>query len=330
MTGNIPTPEALPLRPPYDPALQPILNILDPKIFESLESLRKVSSAYSAETILTLCPDLKHEEHTAAGTDGAVPLAVFTRKSSSNKSRPAVYVVHGGGQISGNRFSALDNTIHFFEGIDIVTISVEYRLAPEFPAPAALNDSYAGFVWVVNHAKELGIDPAKIIILGVSGGAPIAAGCAMLVTRNQDTKLLGQMLLTPMLDDRPHHASAKQFANTGPWCGKVNQMAWDFVLGKDRTEDQEVSELVVPARATDLTGLPPTFLDVGEAEVFRDEAVAYASALWRFGVSAELHVWKGGFHVFDMDVPGNKMAAVAIASVAAKKSWIRRLLELDS
>ncbi|KAJ5597610.1 hypothetical protein N7537_007694 [Penicillium hordei] len=157
----------------------------------------------------------------------SVTLSVFTSKSFTNHSRPAVYIIHGGGQIAGDRFSAIDSLIRLFEGIDFVILSVEYRLALEHPAPAALNDSYAGLVWVADHAAELGIDPAQIMILGGSGGGPIAAGCSLLERQNQHPtlNLLAQMLITPMLDDQGQTLSAKQFEHVGPWCAATNQMA---------------------------------------------------------------------------------------------------------
>jgi acetyl esterase/lipase len=321
------------LHPPYDPELEVILNRLDLSALDTIEKIRALSSTATAASVLAAVPGLVHAEHTAPGPDGPVLLSIFSQESSTKTARPAVYVVHGGGQISGNRFSGLTSVMRYFEGLDVVTVAVEYRLAPEHPAPAALHDTYAGLVWAVEHAAQIGIDPERVLIVGGSGGAPIAAGCSMLAMRNQSPRLHAQMLLAPMLDDRGIMASAKQFERHGPWCGTINQMAWDCVLGPDRgSTGQEVGELVAPARATDLTGLPATFIDVGEAEVFRDEAVAYAMLLWKSGVSTELHVWKGAFHGFDMDLPGivGKEAAVAAASVSAKKSWVRRILAADT
>lgn len=226
------TPPAM-LRPPYDPALQPNLDALDLSLFDTIDKIQAVTPASSAETVLAGVPHMQHAEYIADSLDGPVTLSVFTNKSSTNRSRPAVYIIHGGGQIAGDRFTSLDSVIRLFEGIDIVAIAVEYRLAPEHPAPAALNDSYAGLAWIADHAIELGIDPAQIMILGGSGGGPIAAGCSLLARQNQHPtlNLLAQMLLTPMLDDRGQTVSAKQFEHVGPWCGATNQMAWDCVLG---------------------------------------------------------------------------------------------------
>ncbi|KAL3456979.1 Alpha/Beta hydrolase protein [Aspergillus heterothallicus] len=328
MSSPTPPPEIL--RPPYDAELQPKLDAIKTSIFESVEAIRAVSNVFSLETALAGLPHMEHSGHVVKTLDGPVELSIFTNKGSTSPCRPAVYIVHGGGQISGTRFSAVDSIIRWFDGIDIVAVCVEYRVAPEHPAPAALNDSYAGLFWVFENASKLRIDPARIMIMGGSGGGPIAAGCALLARENQHVNLVAQMLVCPMLDDRGETASAQQFRDQGPWNGTTNQMAWDCVLGRDRPS--QVDHLVAPARATDLTGLPQTFIDAGEAEVFRDEAVAYASLLWKCGVSTELHVWRGAFHGFEMEMPGvdaGKEAAVAKASLDAKKSWIRRVFQID-
>jgi acetyl esterase/lipase len=197
-------------------------------------------------------------------------------------------------------------------------------------------------------AEELGIDRERIMVVGVSGGAPIAAGCAMRAAQDHlkagkgksegegdsecPPRLCGQLLSTPMLDDRVDTFSSKQYmSDGGPWTAETNRMAWDCVLGPEHrdSDSNSVSPLIAPARATaaDLAGmapaLAPAFIDVGAAEVFRDEAVAYASVLWETGVSAELHVWPGAWHGFDAMVPD---APVSRAAREAKRGWIRRVL----
>jgi acetyl esterase/lipase len=125
-----------------------------------------------------------------------------------------------------------------------------------------------------------------------------------------------------MLDDRDSTASSRQYTQTGSWSRESNDTGWTALLG-DRRKTERVSTYAAPARATDLTGLPPAFVDVGSAEVFRDEAVAYASALWAAGVQAELHVWAGGFHMFHGPAP---TAALSVAAVRERADWVRRAL----
>ncbi|KAH7136210.1 Alpha/Beta hydrolase protein [Dactylonectria macrodidyma] len=314
------------LRPPYDPLLMPAVEASKSTLPEILDvhSLRKIAGDFSLETTLKNCPNFVHSEHMIPGFragDAPVLVSIFKPKNLPSADLPAVYCIHGGGQVAGTRFSALDVIINYFEGIEVVIVAVEYRLAPEHRAPAALHDSYAGLVWTAEHAADLGIDPSKILILGGSGGAPITAGCAILCRNNKKPYPLAQMLLTPMLDDRDCTASSKQFARDGPWCGTTNRMAWGHVLGSARG-GPDVSELVAPARATDLEGVAPAFIDAAECEVFRDEAVAYASQLWKCGVPAELHVWPGAYHGFDML---EQAAPVATAARDAKLNWIKRI-----
>ena len=125
-----------------------------------------------------------------------------------------------------------------------------------------------------------------------------------------------------MLDDRDATVSSAQIDGVGLWDRQSNRMGWTCLLGERRGTD-EVSIYAAPARATDLSGLPPAFIDCGSAEVFRDEDVAYASALWAAGVQAELHVWPGGFHGFDMVAPDS---ALSKAMLAARRAWVARLL----
>ncbi|OQV07615.1 hypothetical protein CLAIMM_12020 [Cladophialophora immunda] len=313
-------------RPPFDPAFRGFLAALRQEDYSSVEKIRGRLDAEAEARYLAKFPDMEKAEFNIPGPEdnsrGIVTLSVYRSKTSTKGARPAVYNIHGGGQISRDRFAGLEAVGDWFSGIDVVLVSVEYRLAPEHPAPAALNDSFAGLVWVAEHAANLGIDPSKIMVLGVSGGAPIAAACAVLARDWRHPNLCAQLLSTPMLDDRVNSVSARQFEDDGLWSARTNRMAWDCVLGSERG-GPNVSELVSPSRATDLKGVAPAFIDVGDAEVFRDEAVAYASVLWKSGISTELHVWPGGFHAFDIFVPD---APVSKAAIAAKRSWIRRVL----
>ncbi|KAL3443171.1 Alpha/Beta hydrolase protein [Aspergillus insuetus] len=324
-------------RPPFDPSLEAALAIplLHPDNFSTLEAIRAQRNIFTIPNFLAKFPDLTHKEYTvpAAPDNSRSPviiLSVLTPKTSPSphSPRPAIYNIHGGGQIAGTRFAGLEFIAAWYRNLDVVIITVEYRLAPEHPAPAALDDSYAGLVWVANHAAELGIDPGRILVQGVSGGGPIAAACAITARDKGYPRLCAQLLSTPMLDCRGDSVSTRQYAEHGPWNGRTNRLAWRCVLGgnsKVASSVEKVSELVSPSLASDLAGVAPAFIDVGGAEVFRDEAVAYASTLWKSGVSAELHVWGGCWHGFDMLAPD---VPVSRAATAVKVDWIRRVLGL--
>lgn len=212
------------------------------------------------------------------------------------------------------------------EELGLAVISVEYRLAPETPHPGQIEDVYAGLVWTAAHASDLGVDPARIVVAGGSAGGGLTAALALLARDRGGPAILGQMPLYPMLDDRNDTVSARQLVGRGVWDRTANDTGWTALLGESRG-GPEVSPYAAPARASDLSGLPPVFIDVGSAETFRDEAVAYATRIWAAGGVAELHVWPGAFHGFDLLAP---WAQVSQEARAARVRWLRRLLASSS
>jgi acetyl esterase/lipase len=159
-------------------------------------------------------------------------------------------------------------------------------------------------------------------VAGGSAGGGLAAAVALLARDRGGPPLLAQLLMCPMLDDRNDTPSAQQMAGLGVWDRTSNETGWTALLGAARG-GPDVSPYAAPARATDLSGLPPAFIDVGSAETFRDEAVTYASRIWQAGGVAELHVWPGGFHGFAALAP---QAAVSREANNAQRSWLRRVL----
>ncbi|MDG3017008.1 alpha/beta hydrolase [Speluncibacter jeojiensis] len=241
---------------------------------------------------------------------------------SAGPARPGIYQIHGGGMILGNRFFGIDGLADLVLRTGAVGVSVEYRLAPEHPGPAAAEDCYAGLCWFAGNAAALGVDPERILVGGASAGGGLSAAVALMARDRGGPAIAGQLLDCPMLDDRNETVSARQYDGIGAWDRNNNDTAWDAILGADRHTDA-VSPYSAPARATDLSGLPPAFVTVGAAEVFRDEAIAYAGRIWAAGGTAELHVWSGGYHGFSGFSAGT---AVATASDAARLSWIDRVL----
>ncbi len=229
--------------------------------------------------------------------------------------------IHGGGMVLGSA-RADTSPIGYTADAGCVTVSVDYRLAPEHPYPAQLDDCYAALTWLAGQAADLGVEPGRIAIGGGSAGGGLAAATALLARDRGGPALAYQMLVAPMLDDRMDTPSSTAFTDPAMgWTSASNRYAWRALLG-DAAGGADVSPYAAPARATDLTGLPPTYLCVGELEVFRDECVAYALRLLQAGVPTELHVYPGAFHGWEI-LPD---AEISRRSVAERTAALRRAL----
>ncbi|AHH20064.1 putative carboxylesterase [Nocardia nova SH22a] len=265
---------------------------------------------------------LTQRDITIKGYEGVdLEVTVIARADHKGKG-PGLYHLHGGGMMVGHRRVGAPTFVPWVADHDAVLVTVDYRLAPEFPDPYPVEDCYAGLVWTVEHADELGIDPDRIVIVGQSAGGGLSAGTALLARDRKGPRLLGQVLCYPMLDDRHETVSADQCADGLIWSRTSSETAWDAYLGRQR-ENGNISHYAAPSRATDLSGLPPAYIDCGSNELFRDENIAYANALWEAGVQTELHVWAGAFHGFDTIATD---AAIVHAAHAARASWIARVL----
>lgn len=268
-------------------------------------------------------------DHVIDGPRGEITLSRIGPRGGTTMA-PAVYFIHGGGRLIGDRFFTLSayHLVEWAATLGLVVVTVEYRLAPEHPGQAAVDDCYAGLVWLEANADALGVDPSRIILAGPSGGGGLAAGTALLARDLGGPNLLAQLLWCPQVEHRSDSTSALQFgvdAGVGvTWSREEDRYAWNVILGEGH-EDREVSSYLAANRAEDLRGLPPTFIDVGSNEVFRDPVVAYASKLWAAGVSAELHVWPGAFHGFDALFPETP---VSNAARLVHENWLRRILDL--
>jgi acetyl esterase/lipase len=316
-------------RPPFDPELEAVLTVLNEQLPvtltpEMIPVLRQnpMMLAEAALDELLSQNGLARRDVTIPGYGGDEIAASVIAREGRTGIGPGIYHTHGGGMILGSRLDGVASMLDWIVRHDAVLVTAEYRLAPEFPDPYPVEDCYAGLVWTAEHAADLGIDPALILIAGASAGGGLAAGTALLARDRQGPALVGQLLICPMLDDRDQTVSTHQVDGVGVWDRGSNLTGWTALLG-DRRGTDDVSIYAAPARATDLSGLPPAYIDCGSVEVFRDEDVAYATGLWESGVQAELHVWAGGFHGFDMMAAH---AAVAQAAIAARDSWVDRVL----
>ncbi|WP_259470977.1 alpha/beta hydrolase [Streptomyces sp. 1114.5] len=248
---------------------------------------------------------------------------VSARPAGVREPLPLLYYLHGGGMVTGNAWSVLPRLLRTWAlPLGLAVVSVEYRLAPRTRFPGAVEDCYAGLSWVFEHADALGVDARRVVVGGKSAGGGLAAALALLVRDRGGPAPAGQLLLSPMLDDRGDTFSSHQLAGHDTWDRTSNATAWQALLG-DRYGAADLSPYAAPARATDLSGLPAAYVEVGSAETFRDEAVAYADAIWRAGGDAELHVWPGACHGFDTLAPD---AALSQDAQEARTRWLRRVL----
>ncbi|MCB5169052.1 alpha/beta hydrolase [Streptomyces bambusae] len=328
MSGVPPTPPP----PAFDPELGAALAALDEEVREPVtpENLAAVQERDAVRRprpgVRELADGGRFEvaEHRVPGHAGAPDVTlVSARPAGAVGPLPLLYYLHGGGMITGNAWSVLPGVLREWAlPLGLAVVSVEYRLAPQARYPEPLEDCYAGLLWAAGNADRLGVDPDRIVVGGKSAGGGLAAALALLVRDRGGPALIGQLLLCPMLDDRGVTFSSRQMAGVDLWDRTSNTTAWQALLG-DRWGDEELPPYAAPARAVDLSGLPPAYVDVGAAETFRDEDVAYADALWRAGGQAELHVWPGAFHGFDSVAP---RAAVSRDAAQARTRWLRRLL----
>src|SRR5688500_10473780 len=245
-----------------------------------------------------------HPASTIAIRDVAVPgpqgdpaaiMRIYSPPASTEP-RPCVYWSHGGAYIFGTNVMRYAGCVQTAEPHDCVVVSVGYRLAPEHPFPAPLEDCYAGRAWTAAHADELGIDRERIVIMGQSAGGGLAAALALLVRDRAEIPLCYQLLIYPMIDDRNTSTSSQLV--TKVWTREANLLGWRCYLGHEPGVG-DVSPYAAAARADDLRGLAPAFIGVGTLDVFRDENIEYAQRLLAAGVPTELHVYPGAPHGFE-------------------------------
>ena len=322
MTDRSGTPE----RPPYDAelarALPGLRGLAPPTITAEMIPALRVPSNHALVQEMLERLGAKSEDVVLAGYGGdEIAASVITRERRSGVG-PGFVHLHSGGMILGTRFDGIEQFVAWAVRYDGVLVTVDYRLAPEFPDPYPVEDSYAALQWTAAHASQLRIDPESLFVVGASAGGGLAAGAALLARARSGPALAGQLLSYPMLDDRARTPSNAQFEGVGVWDRLSNITGWTALLGT-RYGTDDVSESAAPARTEDHRGLPPAYLEVGSAEIFRDECVAYASALWAAGVDAELHVWPGAFHACDLLAP---TAIVSRRMATARDAWIARML----
>jgi len=261
-----------------------------------------------------------------APVDGGpdVRMVVMNPPSQATK-RGAVLHLHGGGMVVGTPDRAVADKPQLALEHDCVVVSVDYRLAPETPFPGPQEDNYAALLWLAGNAAALGVDPARIVVMGESAGGGLAAALALMARDRRGPRIAGQVLIYPMLDWRTGGADdVYRNRHTGEfvWTREKNRFGWDALRGDYRPDDHRKGWFS-PALAEDLSGLAPAYISTGALDLFLDEDLDYARRLIDCGVQTELHVYPGAIHAFEM-VPDTGLAAQAAMDLRRAMS---RLLE---
>jgi acetyl esterase len=302
-----------------DPEILPVLDLM-PVLDLTKMSLADIRAGAGADRYGEMpAPVVVPETHFAEGRDGApdVRLLVYNPPSES-RNRGAILHIHGGGMILGTADMSQMVYPDIARAQDIVVVSVDYRLAPETPFPGPQEDCYAGLDWLAAHASELGVDLSRVIVMGESAGGGLSAALAQMVRDRGAHQLAGQVLIYPMLDHRTGGADCQHNnPTTGEfiWTRHSNIFGWAALQGSYAVDDTRAGWFS-PARATDLGGLPPTFISVGALDLFLDEDMEYARRLSAAGVPVELHVYPGAFHGFNM-MPGARLTEQAMRDTLA-------------
>jgi acetyl esterase/lipase len=307
--------------PEYFEVLKPLLPVLAKRpqlTLDSIVSSRKARDA-GIEALLSRlpdCPDVETTYHSTHAPDGCTVSIIKLAKSNVPSGSPtsALLHFHGGGMIVGSAQMYVRPLSQMVQHTGIPIFTVDYRLAPEHTGTALVDDCYAALVWLQHNAQEHNVDASRVAVYGESAGGGLAAGLALMARdRKLQPPIAKQILVYPMLDDRNMTPNAI-LEPLAFWKTADNIVAWTAVLGKDKTgkPDAEVSSFVAPARAQTLAGLPPTYIDVGELDIFRDEDIAYATKLMAKNIPTELHVYSGVPHAFEALAPNISVAQRAL------------------
>ena len=292
-----------------DPEILPILALFDPADI-TRETLPAVRVSAGERMAAVPPPALAPRRETVAGRGGAPDVTVLVYDPPSNhRSRPVFLHMHGGGMILGSAAMSTMSAPQIALDFDTVVVSVDYRLAPETPFPGPQEDNYAALDWVVANASTLGVDPTRIVVGGESAGGGLAAALAIMARDRGEFEVIGQVLTYPMLDHRvggPDDPFSNPTTGEFVWTRAKNRFGWESLRGDYLLDDDRIG-WYSPARAADLSGLPPTYIATGTLDLFFDENLDYARRLTAAGVPVEVHAYPGAFHAFNA-LPTTRLA----------------------
>ena len=288
-----------------DPQLDDVLAHLPVVDFENYEAFRATSDSVGAARAAEVDPGAVTFEDRGVRACGRVAQIRLYRPAGVGVPVPAIVHIHGGGFVSGSPEASHARSVEFARELGAVVVAVRYRRAPEAAYPAPLDDCETALRWLVGAADDLGVDPERIALHGVSAGGALAAGLAIRVRGDQDVRIRFQFLCVPMTDDRQQSASMLRFDDTPIWTRTVGEVSWRHYLGGLVPGSSDVPIEAAPGRASveDLRGLPPAYVAVMEVDPLCDEGLAYAALLAEAGVAVESHRFPGMFHAAYTAVP---------------------------
>ncbi|MES9538495.1 alpha/beta hydrolase fold domain-containing protein [Actinomadura sp. NPDC000600] len=308
----------------YDPELLPwIETVPDLSIADIEQTRRDEAKMFGGMPEYVPPAPVETRDVTIPGPPGApdVPLRVYAPANREGV-LPGLVYLHPGGFVLGSIDMSEDDATRIAAEVGAVVVSVEYRLAPENPFPAGLEDCYAALTWTAAHATDLGIAPDRLAVGGESAGGGLSAAVALLARDRGGPPLCFQLLSVPELDDRLDTPSMRTFTDTPIWHRPNAELSWDYYLGKGVRGTEAVSPYAAPARAADLSGLPPAFITACEFDPLRDEALTYAQRLIQAGVPTEVHHYPGTFHGSTMITA----ASITNRMLADRSNALRRAL----
>jgi acetyl esterase len=278
----------------YDPELAAVIALLPDPDLTDLAAAR----AMAAEFAKAFVPDLSGVDVSDVTLPGEhdIQVRVYRPAVPPVDPVPAVLNLHGGGFVMGNLAIDEGSCLDLVRSLNVVVVSVDYRLAPEHPFPAGLEDCYSALTWLAGNAETLGVDPRRIAVRGYSAGGGLAAALCLLSRDRGGPPLCFQFLGIPELDDRLDTPSMREYTDTPLWHRQSAEQSWQYYLGDGVPGGPDVSPYAAPGRATDVTGLPPTYVAVMQFDPLRDEGIAYAQSLLSAGIPTELHLFPGAFH----------------------------------
>lgn len=318
--------------PQMRPQLERLLAMLGPRGFHGIEDLHERRRRY--EEVMALAAARAPDESRVARRDVLVQRPEDLPDLSARVyapvdlqiPTPGILYLHGGGLVMGSVAADDGFAASLAEDVGCVVLSVDYGLAPENRGTGPVEDCYDAFVWLAEHADRFGVDRARLALFGSSAGGGLACGVALLARDRGGPVPVYQMLVYPMLDDRNATPSSHAILDLGIWDRAANIEAWGHLLGNDLGSDR-VSPYAAPARAATVVGLPPTYIEVGDLDLFLDEDLQLARRLADSGVSVELHEHPGAYHGFDQLAPSSDAARTARRD---RTMVLRRALDIPS